>query len=245
MPPIPPHPTAVLDCWFSLERPGRKHDALVREALGGLYGQAARGELDTWAKAHADESAAKAHADDSAADGHAGGSGGGAVGGTDVPRGRLALILLLDQVPRHLFRGDPRAYATDAKAASLTAMFMGDSQQEEHRLMGASPDGEHWADLTPLEIFYATHPWLHAEDERRQARINPVCHRISPRLPGLEYMAAIADLYLETIRRFGRFPHRNAVLGRETTGAEARFLSEEWNQRRREARTCPVAAVHP
>ena len=205
MPPLPPTPAAVLDFWFALERPGKKHDAAVREALGGLHEQAARGELDGWG---------------------------------EQPRGRLALILLLDQVPRHLFRDDPRTYATDEKAAGLTAMFIDPG-------MKASHGREAWGDFTALEIFYATHPWLHAEDEARQARINPVYHRIATQLPGLEYMAAIADLYLETIRRFGRFPHRNQVLGRESTPQEERFLAEEWNQRRRDARTCPVAEANP
>lgn len=205
MPPIPPDPAAVLDFWFGLERPGKKHDATVREALGGLHERAAGGELDGWA---------------------------------EQPRGRLALILLLDQVPRHLFRDHPRAYATDEKAAALTALFIDPSTE--------SCEGrEEWGDFTALEIFYATHPWLHAEHEARQARINPVYHRIAPKLPGLEFMAAIADLYLETIRRFGRFPHRNKVLGRESTPEEARFLAGEWNQRRRAARTCPAAEANP
>ena len=226
MPPTSPSPSAVLDFWFDLERPGKKHDAMVREALGALYGQAARGALDAWAKGRAEGRAGET-AGDGAADG-------GTVGHRDAERQRLALILLVDQVPRHLFRGDPRMYATDHKAAGLTAMYMGEN-----------PEAEDWGDLTPLEIFYATHPWLHAEDEVRQARINPIYHRIAPALPGLEFMAAIADLYWETIRRFGRFPHRNAVLGRDTTEQEARFLTEEWNQRRRDARTCPAVEANP
>ena len=88
-PPIPPHPSAVLDFWFSLEQPGKKDDAAVREALGGLYERAARGELAEWAVERAGDRAA---------------------GGLEAPRGRLALILLLDQAPRHLFRGDARIY---------------------------------------------------------------------------------------------------------------------------------------
>ena len=152
-------------------------------------------------------------------------------GWAEEPRGRLALILLLDQAPRHLFRDDPRAYATDGPAQALTARFM--------------EPAESWGDFTALEIFYATHPWLHAEDEPLQARINPVYHRIAPNLPGLEYMAATADLYLETIRRFGRFPHRNAALGRETTPAEARFLREEWGRKRRCTWICPLEGRNP
>ncbi|MCZ6841722.1 MAG: DUF924 domain-containing protein [SAR324 cluster bacterium] len=197
MKPISENPQAVLDFWFSLRRPGKKDDGRVREALGGLYERAARGDLNGWA---------------------------------ETPRERLALILLLDQAPRHLFRDHARAYATDGQAAALTAMFM------EHG---------HWGDFTPLEIFYATHPWLHSEDAQLQARINPVYHLIAPQLPGLEYMARTADLYLDTLRRFGRFPHRNAVLGRASTAEETRFLSEEWGKRRRTTWDCPLARRNP
>ena len=228
MPALPPDPAAVLDFWFSLDRPGKQHDGQVREALGGLYQSAARGDLDGWA--NAPEQAAGAV---------------NAAGAVSSAHSRLALILLLDQVPRHLFRGDPRTYATDHQAVELTAMFMGHAHEPEDRAMGDSPDDGNWGDLSALEIFYATHPWLHAENEQRQARINPIYHRITPGLPGLEYMAAIADLYWETIRRFGRFPHRNEILGRESTEEETRFLADEWNQRRRAARTCPVAAAKP
>ena len=65
--------------------------------------------------------------------------------------------------------------------------------------------------------------------------IGPVIHRLAREEPSLAPSAAIADLYRETIARFGRFPHRNSLLGRETTAPEARFLAEEWGPRRRAA----------
>ena len=136
----------------------------------------------------------------------------------DDPRERMALTLLLDQIPRHLFRDDPRTYATDAKAQELTARFI------EH--------GD-WAGFAPLERFYCAMPWLHAEDLPRQLAINPIYHQVAPQIAGLEFMSRIADLYLETIRRFGRFPHRNSILGRDTTPEEATFVKEEWGPRRR------------
>ena len=130
----------------------------------------------------------------------------------------MALILLLDQIPRHLFRDDPRTYATDPKAQGLTALFV---------------ERGDWSDFAPLEKFYCAMPWLHAEDTAKQEAINPVYHQVAPQIEGLEFMARIADLYLETIQRFGRFPHRNSMLDRESTPEEIRFVAEEWGPRRR------------
>ena len=179
---------AVLDFWFSLHRPGRKHDALVEEHLGAAYRRAAEGGLASW---------------------------------REPPRGRLALTLLLDQVPRHLFRNRPESYANDGMARECAALFF------------ARRD---WDGFSPLELFYVAHPWLHAEDVALQEQVNPFLHDLAPQLPGLEYMAGIADFYWETIRRFGRFPPRNKILGRESSPEEKAFLLEEWSQRRRQVR---------
>jgi uncharacterized protein (DUF924 family) len=149
------------------------------------------------------------------------------------PRSRLALILLLDQVPRHLFRDDLRTYATDAKAQGLTVLFF--KRQD-------------WDAFRPIERFYAAMPFLHAEDRERQRQVNPVINACAEALPDLGFMGRIADLYLETIQRFGRFPHRNDLHGRETTAEEARFLAEEWHPRRRRIQTgepAPQAASAP
>jgi len=59
-----------------------------------------------------------------------------------------------------------------------------------------------------------------------QEQVNPFLKEVALQLPGLEYMAGIADLYLETVRRFGRFPHRNAILGRVSTPEELKFLED-------------------
>ena len=142
----------------------------------------------------------------------------------EPPRDRLALILLLDQVPRHLYRDDPRAYATDAMARDLTALFV---------------ERNDWRTFKPIEKFYASHPWLHAEDFELQSKIHGHYQELAPQLPGLEFMAATADLYLETIRRFGRFPHRNKILGRETTPEEQAFLDTVWNRKRGPENTAP------
>lgn len=130
----------------------------------------------------------------------------------ETPRGRLALILLLDQVPRHIFRDTPRQYRSDRKARSLARYFF------EHGF----PDG-----FTPLERFYAALPYLHAPDLDKQNRVNPIMHRTARRIPELDFMGEVADRYREAIRRFGRFPHRNDLLDRETTEEEREFLEDD------------------
>lgn len=143
----------------------------------------------------------------------------------ETPRGRLALIVLLDQVPRHLFRDRPAAYATDDRAQALTGRFMAEGG---------------WEGFAPRERYYAAAPWLHAEDADKQERIHPVLQRLGREDPSLARSAGLADLYRETIRRFGRFPHRNAILGRQSTAAERAFLAGEWPRRRRAARRPPL-----
>lgn len=177
----------VLAFWFGLERPGRKDDAAVAQALGPLLVPAREGALDGWIEA---------------------------------PRERLALVLLLDQAPRHVFRDRPEQYAGDAKAQQVTRNFV---------------ERADWSGFTPLERYYALAPWLHAEDAALQEAVNPLIHALAREDPALAVSARIADLYRDTIRRFGRFPHRDALLGRPTGPAERAFLEGEWRRRKREA----------
>jgi uncharacterized protein (DUF924 family) len=180
-------PRQVLTYWFSLERPGKRHDAGVREVLGALYEQAATHALEAWARR---------------------------------PHDRLALILLLDQVPRHLYRRDGRAYATDWHAQAVAARFFARND---------------WRDFAPLERYHAALPYLHAEDADKQEQVNALIHDCAHAIAELSYMGRLADLYRETIARFGYFPHRNALRGRPSTPEEQRFLDEEWYPRRRRA----------
>jgi len=136
------------------------------------------------------------------------------------PQERLALILLLDQVPRHLYRKDGRAYATDLKAQAAAQRFF---------------ERQDWRDFTPLEQYYAALPYLHAESLERQQQVNPLIHTCAKAIPELSFMGRLADLYQETIQRFGYFPHRNALRGRVSTPEEERFLEDEWYPRRRRA----------
>ncbi len=139
-------------------------------------------------------------------------------GWADAPRERLALILLLDQVPRHLYREDARAYATDLKAQEQTRRFF---------------ERQDWMDFHSIEKLHAALPYLHAESLARQQQVNPVVHACAESIPHLDFMGRVADLYLETIRRFGHFPHRNRMRGIPTTAEEQRFLVDEWFPRRR------------
>ena len=76
-------------------------------------------------------------------------------------------------------------------------------------------------------------PWLTAEKRDRQERVNPVVHALAREISGFAFMGEIADLCRETIARFGRFPHRNTLLGRASSDEERKFLEEVWFPRRR------------
>jgi uncharacterized protein (DUF924 family) len=117
--------------------------------------------------------------------------------------GALALLLLLDQFSRNMFRGDPRAFAADplARAIAAGALIKGfDSQFSELR-----------------DFFYL--PFVHSEDLADQERAIALYQ--AARLDDFKW----AQMHADIIRRFGRFPHRNAVLGRTTTPEEQAFLT--------------------
>src|SRR5216684_8518790 len=128
----------------------------------------------------------------------------------------LALVLLLDQVPRNIFRGTPRAYATDAAACAAAdrALARGFDQ------------------LVPLvwrRFFYM--PFHHSEDIDDQCRSRALFEAL-PRNPDRAgSLRRYGRPYIEVIERFGRFPHRNAILGRESTPEEIVFLAERAKSR--------------
>lgn len=120
----------------------------------------------------------------------------------DDPRSALAAVLLFDQVPRNIFRDDPRAFATDPLALAIT-----------HAALRRGWD----AGLTASERQFLYMPLMHSEDIRDQ-RLSLRLFGQLPRRHGWEF----ARSHHRMIARFGRYPHRNAVLGRESTAAEAR-----------------------
>jgi uncharacterized protein (DUF924 family) len=122
----------------------------------------------------------------------------------------LARILLYDQFPRNMFRGTPRAFATDALARETTAYLLrtqGDRQ------------------LRPVERLFVYLPLMHSEDltdQRQSVSLFQQLVQDDPLVDSVSY----ALRHREIIARFGRFPHRNAILGRSSTPEEIEFLQQ-------------------
>ncbi|MCC6008801.1 MAG: DUF924 domain-containing protein [Rhodobacteraceae bacterium] len=122
--------------------------------------------------------------------------------------GVLGLILLLDQFPRNMFRDGARAFASDGVALALA------KQAIDHSRDLRSPEEQR-------PFFYL--PLMHSESLPDQER----CVRLfRTRLPGAVSNLLHARAHREVIRRFGRFPYRNAALGRESTPVEKAFMTE-------------------
>lgn len=122
-----------------------------------------------------------------------------------TPEGALALVIVLDQFPRNMFRNDARTYAADAMARVIA-----------DRAIARGFDA-----LFPVaerSFFYL--PFEHSEDLADQERSVALFKEM-----GDAELLKWADLHAEIIRRFGRFPHRNAVLARESTPEETAFLA--------------------
>jgi uncharacterized protein (DUF924 family) len=120
------------------------------------------------------------------------------------PDGALALLILLDQFPRNMFRGTPRAFATDTQARQIAerALTHGFDRKVDPRLRS---------------FFYL--PYMHSENLADQER-SLALYRDLGDAEALKF----ADEHLVAIRRFGRFPHRNEILGRPSTPDEIAYL---------------------
>jgi uncharacterized protein (DUF924 family) len=133
-----------------------------------------------------------------------------------TPRGLSALVLLLDQFTRGIYRDTRRAFAGDQQAQSLALRAFDSGMADE---------------LGWFEKQFLAMPFVHAEDNALQARgveVMERLHREAPELPKKSLEAGVqqARKYQDIIRRFGRFPHRNAFLGRESTPEEVEFLKD-------------------
>lgn len=117
--------------------------------------------------------------------------------------GALALLLLLDQFPRNLFRDNARAFATDPLARDIADRAIAQGFEANAGEM--------------QQFFYL--PFMHSESLADQQRAM-LLYEAAGDAGGLKW----AKIHASIIRRFGRFPHRNKVLGRATTGAEQVFL---------------------
>ena len=141
-----------------------------------------------------------------------------------APRSHLALVLALDQLPRNLERGTPEAFACDAwaLASARRAIARG-----------------HGALLHPVEHAFLLLPFEHAEDRAAQEECVRRFEALAREAPeawraALAPFAAYARQHRDVIARFGRFPHRNAILGRASSPDERAFLAagpEAWGQR--------------
>lgn len=134
----------------------------------------------------------------------------------DVARGSLALIILFDQFSRNIYRGTDRAFRNDGKAITVADHALSENQHLSMGVVGCS---------------FLLHPYHHAETlalqdlcvagyEALMARTSTEWHAQTQ--SHLEY----AVKHRKVIEQFGRFPHRNAVLGRESTEQESRYLEE-------------------
>ena len=124
--------------------------------------------------------------------------------------GCLALVLVLDQFPRNMFRGDARTHATDEKALGVAKYAIERALDRE---------------LPAFQKMFLYMPFMHAESVEDQRRSVELFEGLAAEPEGpdvVEYAVGHRDI----VERFGRFPHRNATLGRETTPEEAEFLTQ-------------------
>lgn len=120
--------------------------------------------------------------------------------------GALALIIMLDQFPRNLFRGSARSFATDSKALTLARLALAAGHDRE---------------LNGVQRCFVYLPFEHSEDLADQNE----SVRLFEALGDPEFLD-FAIQHRDIIAHFGRFPHRNAILGRDSTAAEKAFLEQ-------------------
>jgi uncharacterized protein (DUF924 family) len=137
-------------------------------------------------------------------------------GWAEDPRSRLALIIVLDQFSRTIYRGNARAYALDPKARSLTRRGI---------------EQGHYAALdSPWEKTFFLLPLGHSEDLRDLEQAVQLAEELAREAPAdqrrmLEHSASQARGHRDVVARFGRQPHRNATLGRVSTPEELEYLA--------------------
>lgn len=128
------------------------------------------------------------------------------------PRSCLALILLLDQFPRNMFRDTARAFATDAKARELS----------RHAIASGFD-----RDLSPIMRMFLYLPLEHSENLDDQLESVRLSCALTAEHPDQAMILKYAEEHLEIIQRFGRFPGRNHALGRQSTQEEMNFLKDQ------------------
>ena len=137
-------------------------------------------------------------------------------GWAETAHGRLALVVLLDQFSRNAWRGQPEGFAGDAQALVLALQAL---------------ENGHWEAVPPLAQFFLAMPVEHAEDPTIQthnmALFTHLAAQATPATqPVLRSAMEFAHQHQKVIARFGRFPHRNAALGRDSTAEEKAFVAQ-------------------
>ena len=122
----------------------------------------------------------------------------------ETPEGSLALIILLDQFPRNMYRGTPKSFASDSKALEVAEEAL--KKKLDQRLL-------------PIQKMFLYLPLEHSEDLANQEKSVQLFKAL-----GNDITLKYAIDHRDIIARFGRFPHRNAILGRESTLDEIEFL---------------------
>lgn len=135
-------------------------------------------------------------------------------GWLDDPRSTVALVIVLDQFPRNLYREDRRAFGFDDRALEVALAWIEAGRDRE---------------VAPIEAVFGYLPLEHAEDPGQQERCVALYTALAARVPPadrerFEGFVGYADRHRVLIDRFGRFPHRNEVLGRRTTPEETAYL---------------------
>ncbi|MDZ7960101.1 MAG: DUF924 family protein [Aulosira sp. DedQUE10] len=128
----------------------------------------------------------------------------------DSPETCLALILLLDQFPRNMFRGTPEAFATDWEALSAAQQAVAKGYDRK---------------FLPVQCWFIYLPFEHSENLADQRRCVKLFQQVSHD-PESASAIKYAFRHLEIIERFGRFPHRNSILERASTPEEIEFLKQ-------------------
>ncbi len=136
----------------------------------------------------------------------------------DSPKGRLALIILLDQFSRNIYRGTPKSFMQDPLALELCLGGIDKGFDER---------------LHPVERLFFYMPLEHSEDltmQKKSVEYISLLEKTIPSPPSLASMISsfrdYAEKHFVIIERFGRFPHRNLILGRESTSEEIQFLKQ-------------------
>lgn len=130
--------------------------------------------------------------------------------GLGSPRECLARIIVLDQFPRHLYRGSARAFSSDALALEAARHLVAKGWDR---------------DMLPVERMFAYLPFQHSESLADQERAYELYRELKA-FPETADTERYAIAHRDIIRRFGRFPHRNAALGRASTPEEIEFLKQ-------------------